>query len=163
MACFVSLKWKGKIVFESFSYDIILHLSPWDLIGMLTQHKVLCTVRLLPPCFTVIKFVFLALFDNDWSPDLCCCLSAELSWAHFCSDSGTNLRLRLWGRECVFTALIAGLCLSSGVSYPFQTKVCLPAVKPLTQYLASLQRPLLALPFPLLTWHFSFSPPPPHS
>lgn len=38
------------------------------------------------------------------SPGLCCCLlETELSRAHFCSDSCINHRLRLLGRQSVFS------------------------------------------------------------
>lgn len=74
----------------------------------------------------------------------------EPSRAHFSPDDGVNhQQVRLW-EECVFTAVIAGLCLSGSVPYRFQPEACLPpAVKP--QYLALLQRLSLAVLFRLLT------------
>lgn len=145
-----------KFGFESLSHNICCSFTFISAIGMLTQQS----VCLLPPCFTVVKSVFPALCVTTTSHLICavvCQLSSFLLWQSY---KPPDCRA-----ECVFTAVFAALCLSSsGVSsYPFQTKVCLPACL-LQNHLHNTwhcSRGLyLALPFPLLTCHFFFSHPP---
>jgi len=134
----VSLKWLLNDIREHFK-SALMYLS--------TSHRKAYTAQTVR-----IKYV---------SPALCVITTRHLMtvsvsapwWAHFCSDGAINGRLlaeRVFSQQCLHVFVYPAACCTL-----FQTKVCPPAAKPLTQSLAWLQSPRLALPF--LTCHSSFS------